>query len=195
MPGDEANRWTLLKVYHDALSAGHPGVVKTLRALVCNYWWPGVRSFVQNYVKGCPSCQAGKAMTHPNKPLLQPITPTQTARPFSTIAMDFIVKLLLSNGYDSILTITDHDCTKAVILLPCNEDMDALGVAKLYLKNVFPYVGIPMKVISDRDPRFTSRLFREVCELLKIKQNVSSAYHPQMDGQSEKTNQHVKTAL
>jgi hypothetical protein len=104
---------------------------------------------MQNYIKGCPSCQARKAVTHSNKPLLQPITPAPTARPFLTIAMDFIIKLPLSNRYDSILTITDHNCTKAVILLPCNEDMNALGVAKLYLKNVFPYAGIPIKVSSD----------------------------------------------
>ena len=109
--------------------------------------------------------------------------------------MDFIVKLPVSKGYDSILTIMDHDCTKVVILLPCKEEMDSLGVAQLYLKKVFPYVGIPDKVILDRDPRFTSKLFKEVCDLLKIKQNVSSMYHPQMDGQSEKMNQHMEMAL
>jgi len=91
--------------------------------------------------------------------------------------------------------ITDHDCTKAVILLPCKESMDSLGVAKLYLEWVFPFVGLPDRVISDRDPKFTSKVFKEVCELLEVKQNISSAYHPQTDGQSEKTNQHVETAL
>jgi Integrase zinc binding domain len=195
MLGDEADRQALLKVYHDAPLAGHPGAAKMLKALVHDYWWLSICSFMQNYIKGCLSCQARKAMTHPNKPPLQLITLAPTARPFLTIAMDFTVKLPLLNRYDLILTITDHNGTKAVILLPCNKDMDALGVAKLYLKNVFPYVGIPMKVISDQDPRFTSRLFREVCELLKIKQNVLSAYHPQTDGQSEKTNQHIKTTL
>jgi hypothetical protein len=143
---------------------------------------------VQAYVRGCMQCQTGKANMHPNKPPIQPIMPALNARPFSTIAMDFIVKLLVSNRYDSILTIMDHDCTKVVILLPCKEEMDSLGIAQLYLEKVFPYVGIPDKVISNRDLRFTSKLFKEVCDLLKIKQNVSSAYHPQMDGQSEKTN-------
>jgi len=109
--------------------------------------------------------------------------------------MDFIVKLPISQGYNSILTLTDHDCTKAVILLLCKEEIDSMGVAKLYLKHVFPYMGIPERVISDRDPRFTSKVFRELCTLLKVKQNVASAYHPQMDGQSEKTNQHVETVL
>jgi hypothetical protein len=68
--------------------------------------------------------------------------------------MDFIVKLPDSKGYDSILTITDHDCTKAVILLLCREDMDSLDLAKLYLHQVFPFVGLPEWVISDQDPKF-----------------------------------------
>jgi hypothetical protein len=127
-------------------------------------------------------CQENKTNTHLNKPPLQPISPSPYAQPFSTIAVNFVVKLLLSKGYDSILTITDYDCTKAVILLLCKEEMSFLKVAKLYLEWVFPFVGLPEKVISDRDTQFTSRVFREVCKLLKVKQNMSSAYHPQMDG-------------
>ena len=98
-----------------------------------------------------------------------------------------------ANGYDSILTITDHDCTKAVILLLCREEINLLEFTKLYLRHVFPFVGIPSRVISDRDLKFTSKVFREICDILKVKQNISSAYHPQTDGQSEKTNQHVET--
>ena len=90
---------------------------------------------------------------------------------------------------------TDHNCTKAVILLPFKEEMGSLEVAQLYLEHVFPFVGLPEKVISDRDTRFTSKVFKEVCELLKVQQKVASAYHPQTDGQSKKTNQHVETAL
>jgi hypothetical protein len=129
---------------------------------------------LQDYVKGCQSCQAEKVVTHSNKLPLQPIIPAPSSRPFSIIAIDFIVKLPLSNRYNSIVTIMDHDYTKAVILLPYKEDIDALGMVKLYLKHVFPYVGIPIKVILDWDPRFTLRLFWEVCELLKIKSNVLS---------------------
>jgi len=127
--------------------------------------------------------------------MLQPISPSPQAKPFSMIAMDFIVKLLMSKGYNSILTITDHNCTKSVILLPCQEEINSLGVTKLYLERVFPFVGLPEWVISDRDPRFTSRVFKEICDLLEIKQNVASVYHLQVDGQSEKTNQHMEMAL
>jgi len=68
-------------------------------------------------------------------------------------------------------------------------------VAKLYLEQVFPLVGLPEQVILDWDTRFTLKVFKEICKLLEIRQNIASAYHPQMDGQSKKTNQHIETAL
>ena len=85
--------------------------------------------------------------------------------------------------------------TKAVVLIPCRENMSALELAKAYVERAFPYIGLPDRLISDRDTRLTSRLFREICDQLKIKQNISSAYHPQTDGSSERTNQTVETAL
>jgi hypothetical protein len=96
---------------------------------------------------------------HCNNPPLNPITPVENATPFQMIAMDFIVKLPKSEGYDSILTITDHDCTKAIILLPCNETIDAERVAKLFKDCIFPIVGLPRKIILDRDIRFTAAYF------------------------------------
>jgi len=146
-------------------------------------------------VKGCVICQANKPITHRNNPPLHPITPQEEVLPFQTIAIDFIVKLPTSEGYDSIMMVTDHDCTKVVILVPCQETIDAEGVAKLFKDRIFPFVGLPKKIISDRDPRFTSAFFRELCQQLEVSQNLSTAYHLQTDGQSEKTNQQVETAL
>jgi hypothetical protein len=74
---------------------------------------------------------------------LQLIAPEPNAQPFQTIVMDFIVKLPLSDGYDSILTITDHNCTKVVILPPGKETIDVLGVATLFKEWVFPFIRIP----------------------------------------------------
>jgi transposase InsO family protein len=144
-----------------------------------------MKEWVQQYVKGCGICQQNKANTRPMKPPLYPITPEQGARPFQTIAMDWITKLPLSSGYDSILTITDHDCSKAVLFFPCNETMGTEELARLYFTRVFPLFGIPQKVISDQDPRITSQLAKEVCKEAGITQNISTAYHPQTDGQSE----------
>ena len=109
--------------------------------------------------------------------------------------MDFIVKLPLSNGYDSILTITDHDCTKVVILVLCNETITAEGVAKLYLEHVFKRVGLLKIFIHDRDTQFMSSFAVKMCQALGIKQNTSMVFHPQTDGQSERTNQKLEQFL
>src|SRR6266851_2730365 len=115
--------------------------------------------FIHEYVKGYACCQESKLITHPDIPPIQPIHSQLPIRLFSMIAIDFIVKLPVSQGYDLVLTITDHDCTKVVILLPCKEKMDLLDFMKLYLEQVFPFVGIPQQVISDQDPCFTSKIF------------------------------------
>jgi len=154
-----------------------------------------MKNFATEYVKGCATCQMSKINTQPTRPALSPITPEPNALPFQTVSLDFIVKLPESEGFDTILTITDHDCSKAAIFTPCNEAIDAAGVAKLYATYVFPHYGLPKKVISDRDPRFASNFSREMCSLLGIKQNISSAYHPQTDGQSERTNQSLEQYL
>ena len=104
------------------------------------------------------------------------------------MSVDFVVELPLSKGNDSILTVTDQGCTKVVILVPCREDMGAEAVANLLKERVFPYTGIPTKLISDWDICFTSSWIKELCHALGIDQNMSTAYHPQMDGQSKQTN-------
>ena len=154
-----------------------------------------MKEWIQQYVKGCGACQQSKTNTRPQKPPLYPITPKEGAAPFSTIAMDWITKLPPSFGYDSILTITDHDCSKAALFFPCKESLGTEELAKLYFTKVFPHYGIPNKIISDRDPRLTSKLAKEICHEAGIDQNISTAYHPQTDGQSEQTNQTLETYL
>jgi Integrase zinc binding domain/Chromo (CHRromatin Organisation MOdifier) domain len=193
--GNNDTKRGVISLFHDIPTAGHPGIMKTLLMTTKFYWWPGIKDFVTNYVKGCATCQMTKVNTHPTKPALFPITAEPNALPFQTVAIDFIVKLPISNRYDSILTIMDHDCSKAVIFLPCNETINTLEVAELYARHIFPHYRLPLKVISDRDPRFTANFTKELCETIGIKQNISSAYHPQTDGQSERTNQSLEQYL
>jgi len=181
--------------FHDALSAGHPGIAKTTTEICKYYWWPSVRDFITEYIKGCANCQMNKVNTNPSKPPVYPITPAPNALPFQTIALNFITKLPESLGNDTILTITDHNCSKASIFIPCKEAIDSEGVAKLYLQHVIPHYGLPKKIISDRDTRFTSNFTKELCRILGIKQNISTAYHLQTDGQSERTNQSLEQYL
>jgi hypothetical protein len=192
--GNDSLRRGVLHTFHDLHTAGHPRISNTLALLRPYYWWPHMKDFVTAYIKGCATCQANKINMHPTKPPLFPITPTSTS-PFQMVAMDFITKLPSSNGYDTILTITDHDVSKACILIPCKETIDSVGVAALYTTHIFPHYGIPLKVISDCDPRLDSTFTTHLCRLLGIKQNISTAYHPQTDGQSERTNQSLETYL
>jgi hypothetical protein len=104
---------------------------------------------ITEYVKGCADCQRHNVNTRPTKAPLQPIYPKLEAMPFETVALDFIVKLPVSQGFDSILTITNQGCTKAAIFIPCNEDITAEETAALYIKHVFAHFGLPTKVISD----------------------------------------------
>jgi hypothetical protein len=187
--GDTEARRNIIKNHHDLPAYGHPGISRTMDLVAKYHWWPNLAMEVQNYVKGCAECQRHKINTQARKAPLSPITPARGALPFQTIALDFIVKLPISNGYDSILTITDHDCSKAAIFIPCNETIDAEGVAGLYLRYVFPRYGLPAKIISDRDPRFTSKLMKELLHLIGATTNTSTAYHPRTDGQSERSNQ------
>jgi hypothetical protein len=115
--------------------------------------------------------------------------------PFETIAVDFISKLPVSQGYDSILTVTDHDCSKATIFIPCVEEISGEETAALYDRHVFARYGLPTKIISDHDPWFMSNFTRELCKPLGIQQNISTAYHPRTDGQSERSNQWLEQYL
>jgi hypothetical protein len=148
-----------------------------------------------DYVKGCAKCQCHKVNNRPTKASLEPIWAKPEAMPFETIALDFITKLPVSQGYDSILTVTDHDCSKATIFIPCVEEISGEETAALYAKHVFARYGLPTKVISDRDPRFASKFTHELCKQLGIQQNISTAYHPRTDGQSERSNQWLEQYL
>ena len=188
-------RRTIVQMHHDPPAYGHPGISRTLELTARRYWWPRMAQDVKDYVKGCADCQRNKVNNQMIRAPLSPIFAKPEVSPFETVAMDFIVKLPPSNGFDSILTITDHDCTKAVILIPCNETITAEGVAKLYLEHVFKRVGLPKTLIHDRDTRFMSSFATKICQALGIKQNTSMAFHPRTDGQSERTNQKLEQFL
>ena len=118
-----------------------------------------MKEYVRQYVRGCGECQQKKTITHPNQPPLHLIIPSGNPEPFKTISVDLIVKLPRSKGNNSILTVTDQGTTKAVVLIPCRENMSALELAKAYIERAFPYIGLPDRLISDQDTRLTSRLF------------------------------------
>jgi hypothetical protein len=185
----------LIQSHHDPPIYGHPGISKTIQLTERLYWWPQMRADIMEYVKGCADCQCHKVNTRPTKAPLLPIYPKAEALPFETIALDFIVKLPVSQGFDLILTITDQGCTKAAIFIPCNEDITAEETAALYIKHIFAHFGLPTKVISNRDPHFMSKFMQAACKVMGIRHAPSTAYHPRTDRQSERSNQWLEMAI
>jgi hypothetical protein len=129
----------------------------TLALIAKDYWWPNMATFVKAYVQGCAVCQSTKSGTIRLKVPLIPIPPKQTHVPFSTIVLDLITDLPMSEGYDSILTITDHNCSKAAVFIPYHKFINSEGIAQSYAQHLFPHYGPPQRVISDWDPQFTSK--------------------------------------
>jgi hypothetical protein len=109
--------------------------------------------------------------------------------------MDLITGLPKHKGKDAILMIVDHGCSHAAVFLPCATTITGLGIAQLYMDHIYKWFGLPTKVISNYNPQFTSHFDKSLMQQLKINQNLSSAFHPQTDGISERKNQWVEQYL
>ena len=180
---------------HNHSTAGHPGIKETTRRILQHHYWPGIRSFVANYMKGCEDCQKYKINHHPLKASLQGIPGAKSNRPFSQISMDLITDLPKSGGNDAILSVVDHGLTKGIILIPTTKAADSKEIAKLLVDNLFKRYGIPDKVILDRDPRFIAKSMKAFMKGLGIEQATSTAFHPRTDGTTKRFNQEVKLYL
>ena len=150
--------------------------------------------YVWKYIAGCTVCQANKVNTYPTILALLFLNSNCTC-PFQQVSVDLITDLPPSGSYDSVMVIVDHGLTKGVILCPCNKNIDAAGVAKLFFLHVFRHYGLHDKCISNQGSQFTSAFARELTHLLKYDLKLSSAYHPQTNGETERVNQELETYL
>ena len=195
IPRNDDLRRDIVRTFHDHITAGHPGELGTYNAVRQHYWWPGLRTFVKNYVQGCGLCQQFKINRSPMKPALLPTEGAHVPRPFAYCSMDLITDLPPADGFDSILVVVDQGLSKGVILLPCTKTLTSEDTARLLLDNLYKRFGLPDKIISDRGPQFASKAFTELLKLLGIKSALSTAYHPQTDGTTERTNQEIEAYL
>ena len=124
-------------MFHDHETAGHPGELGTYNSVRQHYWWPGLRTFVKNYVQGCGICQQFKINRSPSNPAYRPIEGAKTTQPFANCSMDLITDLPLVNGLDSILVVVDQGLSKGVILMPCSKTLTADGAGQLLLDNLY----------------------------------------------------------
>ena len=188
-------KMAIMLLVHDHPAAGHPGRDETIRNAQKMTTWEGMNDWIVEYIQGCATCQQNKIQTHKAKVPPFQIDTTNDALPFQRIAMDLITGLPTHKGKDAILTIIDQGCSRAAVFLPCTTNITGEGIAQLYMDHVYKWYGLPTKVISDRDLRFTSHFGRSLARRLGIEQNLSTAFHPQTDGLSERKNQWVEQYL
>ncbi|QRV83894.1 Retrotransposable element Tf2 protein [Ceratobasidium sp. AG-Ba] len=169
--------------------AGHQGQARTLE-LISRYYWPAMKQQVNRFVETCEICQRSKGHKQyaPQKPLPIP------QKPWEDIAYDFIVKLPESQGMDSILVVIDRFSRQAHFI-PCLESTNAEGVADLFIKEVWKLHGLPKTTVSDRGPTFNSQFLKALYAKLSINPKFSTAFHPETDGITERTNQWLEGFL
>ncbi|KAJ9511978.1 hypothetical protein QJQ45_004438 [Haematococcus lacustris] len=184
----------VLEACHDAKYAGHMGMSKTWHTVDLSFTWPGMRKDVEDYVRQCDACQRNKPSTRLKAGKLQPLS--IPGRRWESVSMDFIVKLPKSGerGFDSILVFVDR-LSKMVHLVPTKESISAFDMATHFFHEVVRLHGMPASVITDRGPHFNSHFWEHVCALCKVAHYMSSAYHPESDGQTERVNRVIEEML
>ena len=197
VPADASIRTRILAEFHDEPSAGHPGYHRTLNAVAQHYWWPRMTQTVRRYVASCATCQRVKPSTQAPAGLLQPhAVPT---RPWSHISMDLITDLPASVShdgltYDAVATFVDL-LTKQAFFVRTTKTVTSAGLAHLYFENVYRLKGLSKFIVSDRDTRITAEFWQILFRRLGSTLNMSTAHHPQTDGQSEITHRTIEQIL
>nr|GFB47627.1 putative reverse transcriptase domain-containing protein [Tanacetum cinerariifolium] len=186
-------RTVIMHESHKSKYSIHPGSDKMYQDMKKLYWWPNMKADIATYVSKCLTCTKVKAEHQKlSRLLVQPEIPEWK---WDNITMDFVTKLPKSSqGYDTIWVIVDR-LTKSAIFTPIRETDPMDKLARIYLKEVVTRHGIPVSIISDRDPRFASNFWRSLQNTLGTILDMSTAYHPETDGQSERTIQTLEDML
>ncbi|GJP84358.1 hypothetical protein CLOP_g14419, partial [Closterium sp. NIES-67] len=179
--------------YHDVLYARHFGNNKTLTGIAKHYYWPHMADDVQEFVTSCTTCQRMKSSKQKKAGLLQPLPVPE--QPWQVVSIDFITGLpTTTSDHDAILVVIDK-FSKMGHFIPTHTIACTEETAQIFVCYIIPQHGIPTTLISDRDPKFTSKFWKELMSLLGTKLAMSSTYHLQTDGQTERLNQIVEQLL
>jgi len=185
-------RGEVIQLHHDTPVGGHGERWKTTELVTRNYWWPGVTKEVGKYVDGCDACQRYKNQSEAPAGKLMPNAIPE--KPWSYISADFITKLPLAQGYDAILVVCDR-FSKIAHFIATTEKMSAEGLARLFRDQVWKLHRLPESIVSDRGVQFAVGMMKELNNLLGIQTKLSTAYHLQTDGQTERVNQELEQYL
>ena len=193
VPNDDSElRTRLLDNVHCQVSTAHPGVTKTAQMIQSRYYWPGWRHDVARYVRNCARCRRAENPRDRNPGFLHPLP--LPSRPWQHISMDFHSFPRDKVGRDAALVVVDR-LSKRPISIPCSKAVGSRDTTKLFVEYVYRYYGPPDTIVSDRGPQFVAAFWDEFCTVLGIHLKLSTAKHPQTDGQTEIVNQHINMRL
>lgn len=177
---------------HDSSIGGHSGFPVTYRRIKTLFAWPGMKKQIKLKVKECSICQQAKPDRFRYPGLLQPLPVPSGA--WQTVTMDFIEGLPKSRRFNCIMVVVDK-LSRYAHFLPLAHPFSAADVAELYMEGVFKLHGLPLAVVSDHDKIFTSNFWEQLFQSVGTKLHMSTTYHPQTDGQTERVNQCLETYL
>jgi hypothetical protein len=187
VPNVQSIRELILKEAHESAYSIHPGSEKMYQDLKKKFWWYGMKREIVEHVAICDNCQRIKAEHQRPAGLLQPLRIPQWKS--DEIGMEFIVGLTRTRaGYDSIRVVVGC-LTKSAHSIPVKTNYSSAVLAELYISRIVCLHGVPKKIVSDKETQFTSHFWQQLHEALGTHLNFSSAYHSQIDGQTERTNQ------
>jgi hypothetical protein len=187
----QAHQAVLLAFHHSALG-GHSGILPTYQKIKKLFSWPGMKESVTKFVQSCTVSQQAKSEHVRYTGKLQPLPIPKEA--WHTVGMDFIEGLPVSNKFDTILVVVDK-LTKFGHFIPLKHPFTATTVAQAFFDTVYRLHGLPKVIITDRDKIFVSHFWQQLFRLADTTLNMSSSYHPQTDGQTERLNQCLETYL
>ncbi len=185
-------RTRVIQQVHDLPSSGHPGLTVCIQLLSNKFWWSTLSTDIIVFIKNCVTCNTSKSSKQMPAGLLQPLPIPQG--PWSHIAIDFITDLPNSKGNTTILTIIDR-FSKSCHLIPLPRLPTALETAEVLCSYVIRFYGLPDDIVSDRGPQFTSRVWTAFFRFLNVNISLTSGYHPESNGQTERFNQEVTRFL
>lgn len=182
----------LIEAFHSSPIGGHSGMQASYQRVKKLFHWTGIKQAVANFVQQCQTCQQAKHEHCKYPGLLSPLKVPEGA--WEEVSLDFIEGLPKSNGFTVILVVVDR-YTKYSHFIPVKHPYTAATIAELFLNNIVKLHSMPVTITSDRDPVFTSKFWTELFKLWGTKLQMSTAYHPQTDGQTERVNQCLEMYL
>jgi hypothetical protein len=185
-------RTRLIAEAHTQVFTAHPGKNKTRRIIGDRYYWPGMVTDIDRYVRNCNDCRRSTIPRDKTPGLLKPLPIPD--RPWQHVSIDFHELPPDRDGYDMVMILVDR-FGKRPFSIPCHKNIDAKEAARLYIHYVYRIYGPPDTIVSDRGPQFISAFWNEFTRILGIKLKLSTAYHPQTDGPTEIVNQYLDQRL